>query len=106
MEILGEIFFEIVGEIAVSIANSIAETVGDRLTFRSSAIRKTIAVLIGLATGMVIIALGFFSVLLFLAQHPIAGCLVAITTFFFIVLLISVIVKLNTIKKDKSHKNK
>ena len=101
MELLAEIFMEIVAGIAEIIGSTIAETVGDSLTIRSSIIRVAISVLIGILTWAIIIALGFGSFLLFLAQHPIAGFLVAITAFFFIVLFISVIVKLNKIKKDK-----
>lgn len=106
MEVLFEIFMEIVVGIAEIIGSTIAETVGDRLTIRSSIRRVAISVLVGILTWAVIIALGFGSFLLFLAQHPIAGCLVAITTFFLIALCICVIVKLNKIIKDKTYNQK
>ncbi len=101
MELLGEFFIEIVGAIAEIIGEELAESVNDTLQNKRSLKRYLIAIFAGLLCWAIIGALGFATYILFASSHPVAGFFVAITTFFFLILFISVIAKLNQIKKKK-----
>ena len=101
MEILGEIFIEIVSIIAEIIGEELAQAVDNEISCKSSFKRILIAIISGLLCWAIIGALGFATYVLFINSHPIAGFFVAITTFFFLILFISVIIKLNQIKKKK-----
>lgn len=101
MEIIGELFIEIVGAIAELIGESLAKSIGDDYKTKRPVARCFFAIAIGLLCWAVIGALGFATYVLFVNSHPVAGFLTAVLSLFFIVLFISVIVKLNQIKKKK-----
>lgn len=101
MDFLFEFFVEIIGAIAEVIGEELAQAVDNEIACKSSFKRILIAIISGLLCWAIIGALGFATYVLFINSHPIAGFFVAITTFFFLVLFISVIIKLNQIKKKK-----
>jgi hypothetical protein len=101
MELLGELFIGFVGGIAEIIGQTLAESVDDNLQTNNSFKRIAIAILIGILTWAIIIALGFASYILFALSHPVAGFFVAAAAFFLLLLFVSVIIKLNKIKRKK-----
>lgn len=101
MDFLFEFFVEIVGAIAEVIGEEIAQAVDNEFTCKSSFKRISIAIISGLLCWAIIGALGFATYILFASSHPVAGFFVAVATFFFLILFISVIAKLNSIKKKK-----
>ncbi len=101
MDLLGELFIEIIGAIAEVIGEEFAQAVDNELSCKSSFKRILIAVVLGLLCWAIIGALGFATYVLFVNSHPVAGFFVAMATFFFLILFISVIAKLNQIKKKK-----
>lgn len=101
MDLLGELFIEIVGAIAEIIGEELAQSVNYDLQEKHPFKRYLIAIVSGLLCWAVIGALGFSTYILFANSHPIAGFFVAVATFFFLILFISVIVKINKIKKKK-----
>ncbi|MBQ9673648.1 MAG: hypothetical protein IJV39_03380 [Ruminococcus sp.] len=101
MELIGELFIEIVGCIAEIIGQTLAESINDNLQDKYTFKRITIAVIVGILTWALIIALGFATYVLFAKSHPVAGLFVAGGAIFFLVLFISVIIKLNQIKRKK-----
>ncbi|MBR2715486.1 MAG: hypothetical protein IKB73_04695 [Ruminococcus sp.] len=101
MEILGEFFIEIIGSIAEIIGEELAESFIYNSNSKHPAMRFAFAIILGILTWALIAALSFATYVLFVNSHPVAGFFVAIATFFFLILFISVIVKINRIKKEK-----
>lgn len=105
MELLGELFIEIVGAISEVIGEELAKSINDDLQNKHPNRHlikwSLLAIIAGLLCSAVIFGLGFATYILFASSHPFACCIVAIVTFFFLILFVSVITKLNRIKRKK-----